>query len=251
MKLHYKKRVIYIYLDEGVSEESMYQIISMLKKFLGKECKIEMINAQQIIEKDWARDADLIVMSGGEDLLYAKKLNGEGNQRIKSFVLGGGAYLGICAGAYYASGYVEFDKGGEHEVLGERELAFFPDKMIGPNFGKYSYENNSGARAVEISAATSGKVALYYNGGGYFSGAEKCSDVDIMGSYYDRTPAIVHIRYGKGNVVLSGVHFEHDDQSLDCDDQFLAKIIPAIKSTKSNREKLIYDIIGRLKLGDL
>ena len=42
------------------------------------------------------------------------------------YVNGGGSYLGLCAGAYYACARVEFEMGSELEVVGERELAFFP-----------------------------------------------------------------------------------------------------------------------------
>jgi Biotin-protein ligase, N terminal len=45
--------------------------------------------------------------------------------------LDGGAYLGFCAGAYYASRRVVFEEGTRAEVRGERELAFFPGTALG------------------------------------------------------------------------------------------------------------------------
>jgi hypothetical protein len=42
------------------------------------------------------------------------------------FVHSGGAYLGLCAGAYYACARVEFEPGSAMEVAGGRELSFFP-----------------------------------------------------------------------------------------------------------------------------
>jgi glutamine amidotransferase-like uncharacterized protein len=42
------------------------------------------------------------------------------------FVQSGGAYLGLCAGAYYATARVVFEPGTPMEVVGDRELAFFP-----------------------------------------------------------------------------------------------------------------------------
>ena len=65
---------------------------------------------------------------------------------IKDYVTGGGSYLGICAGAYYGASYIEFNKGGELEVIGARELEFFDGKAIGPAIAEYSTENKSGAR---------------------------------------------------------------------------------------------------------
>jgi glutamine amidotransferase-like uncharacterized protein len=40
--------------------------------------------------------------------------------------LAGGSYLGLCAGAYYGSSRVVFEPGTPLEVIGDRELAFFP-----------------------------------------------------------------------------------------------------------------------------
>ena len=60
-------------------------------------------------------------------LIYEKT----GNERIREYVSKGGKYLGICAGGYYASSYVEFEKSTTLEVLGDRELSFFPGKAIG------------------------------------------------------------------------------------------------------------------------
>ena len=93
---------------------------------------IKTINAKNVIEGKWTKKAVLFIMPGGADLPYLKKLNGPGNKIIKDFVTHGGAYLGICAGSYYGASYVEFDKGGKLEVLGNRELAFFEGKAIGP-----------------------------------------------------------------------------------------------------------------------
>ncbi|WP_339043947.1 BPL-N domain-containing protein [Cardinium endosymbiont of Tipula unca] len=86
-------------------------------------------------------------------------------------------YLGICAGAYYGAKFVEFDKLGPLEVLEKRELAFFPNKAIGPILAQYNYENNSGIRAACIRLVTDNEkgtkrlfrdIEVYYNGGPYF-----------------------------------------------------------------------------------
>jgi glutamine amidotransferase-like uncharacterized protein len=50
------------------------------------------------------------------------------------FVSQGGGYLGLCAGAYYACARVEFEPGTRLEVVGDRELAFFPGIAQGAAF---------------------------------------------------------------------------------------------------------------------
>lgn len=50
------------------------------------------------------------------------------------FVHAGGRYLGLCAGAYYGCARVVFEPGTPLEVVGDRELAFFPGIARGAAF---------------------------------------------------------------------------------------------------------------------
>ena len=47
--------------------------------------------------------ADVLVMPGGRAHQEAKSLGPEGRERVKSFVRGGGGYIGTCAGFYLVS----------------------------------------------------------------------------------------------------------------------------------------------------
>ena len=142
--------MIYIYNDLGADKAIVQHTIFTLNKLLSPKYQINTINAEQVIQGSWQQNVSMFVMPGGADLPFVAKLNGVGNNIIKEYVQNGGSYLGICAGAYYASSYVEFDKAGVYEVLGERELKFFPGKSIGPVLAKFDYFTRSGARAAEI-----------------------------------------------------------------------------------------------------
>jgi len=74
---------------------------------------------------NWTKDAALFIMPGCADLYYVENLNSKGNKIIKNYVMSGGSFLVICAGAYYASKSVEFDKNRPLKVFGNRELSFF------------------------------------------------------------------------------------------------------------------------------
>ncbi|EFJ50700.1 hypothetical protein VOLCADRAFT_88490 [Volvox carteri f. nagariensis] len=89
-------------------------------------------------------------MPGGADLPYCKHLNGHGNRLLRDYVAGGGSYLGICAGAYYACRRVEFEVGGPLEVVGDRELCFFPGAARGPAYPGFDYLSERGAQAAPI-----------------------------------------------------------------------------------------------------
>lgn len=103
---------------------------------------------KELLAEGWQAECLALVMPGGADLPYCRRLNGRGNEIIRGmknhlqhsesihacgaatqkaemslvmqwhksmrvlsgsgYVEGGGAYIGLCAGAYYASSYVEF-----------------------------------------------------------------------------------------------------------------------------------------------
>ncbi|KIE04942.1 Biotin-protein ligase [Candidatus Jidaibacter acanthamoeba] len=243
-----EKNTVYVYHDEGVSDESLLHTISTLKTILPSSYIVNKINANEVIEYKWTNKAALFVMPGGADLPYVKKLNGKGNKNIKNYVSNGGSYLGICAGAYYASAYVEFDQGGELEVLGDRELAFFPGKSIGSILAKYNYKNNSGSRAskLHITLDNVKETVTYYNGGGYFADANKYPNITVIGYYENNLPSIIHIAYEKGNVILSGVHFEYKPSLFDANDPYLKDILPALERHNISRNLLTIEILKKL-----
>lgn len=169
----------------------------------------------------------MLVMPGGADLGYCQLLNGHGNRRISQFVRRGGAYLGFCAGGYYGSKRCEFEVGDKKmQVIGERELAFFPGTCRGCAFEGFVYHSEDGARAPELKASKSalniGTVPdlfqSYYNGGGVFVDAESFADqgVEVLANYTEElnvdpgqgAAAVVYCKVGEGAAVLTGPHPE-------------------------------------------
>ncbi|KAJ2972629.1 hypothetical protein NUW58_g9146 [Xylaria curta] len=161
------------------------------------------------------------------DLGYCRVLNGEGNSIISQYVRRGGKYLGFCAGAYYGCKKCEFEVGNKPmEVIGPRELAFFPGTCRGGAFKGFQYNSEKGAKAVRINvrkAAFKGAglvpevVTSYFNGGGAFVDAkDPNNDVEILASYDDKldidggaeNAAVVYCRVGQGAAILTGPHPE-------------------------------------------
>lgn len=239
------KSTIYIYNDLGASREMVKHTIFSFSNFFSNN-QIKTLDSHDLIRGDWVYNASLLVMPGGADLPYVAKLNGAGNNIIKTYVENGGTYLGICAGAYYSSSFVEFDKSGMFEVLGERQLKFFPGKSIGPILAKYSYLTNSGARSAEIETNITGleSFKVYYNGGGYFEKPEDHLNIEIIARYKENNLAsIIKTNYGQGKVILSGVHFEVSPFALGSD-QYLDKIKPQLQDSEPQREALMLELLG-------
>lgn len=200
---------IALYNGEGVSKTFQTQIISLFPNCI-------LLTAKDLINGDWNKRADLLIIPGGRDIPYKNSLNGPGNQKIRSFVENGGTYLGICAGAYYASAFVDFEKGTPLEIAETRELQFFSGRAVGPIYGigAFEYQSERGARTALISFQGT-TYPVYYNGGPTFQG--DFSNAEIVAAYEDipdTPPAILRCRIGKGRALLSGVHLETNKNAL-------------------------------------
>lgn len=183
-----------------------------------------------LLKEPWAPSCALLVFPGGADLGYCRVLNGQGNRAITQFVRRGGAYLGFCAGGYYGSRRCEFEVGDpELEVVGNRELAFFPGTCRGGAFEGFAYHSERGAKAVSLavrkdafaeSAALPDRFRSYYNGGGVFVDADKIAadsdKVKVLAEYTDQLAvdpgaskaAVVYCKVGDGHAIVTGPHPE-------------------------------------------
>lgn len=215
------KMKILIYGGEGVALHSLKLTLRSLKQALPSS-SILIIDHTFLIDHSWEDQTDLIVFPGGRDTPYHQKLRGKANSRIRQYVLAGGAYLGICAGAYYGCLEIEFEKGHPLEILESRELGFFLGKAIGPalGLGEFCYKSEKGAKAANIMwkhPETSKWVSssIYYNGGCYFSFLKEPEHFEVLGYYCDsQLPAIIQCKVGKGQAILSGVHLEYSARDL-------------------------------------
>jgi biotin---protein ligase len=226
---HAKTSRLMLHVGNGATVDSVRHALWSLRRLLSPNYAVITIESDALIKEPWAASCALLVFPGGADLGYCRSLNGEGNRRIIQYVNGGGSFLGLCAGGYYGSKMCEFEVGGgKMEVIGERELAFYPGICRGLAFPGFVYSSEAGAKAVElrlnaeaISKELDGlpkTLRVYYNGGGVFVDAESFRDrgVEILASFTEELKveagpskaAVVYRRVGDGHVVLTGPHPE-------------------------------------------
>jgi len=211
----------------GTTVDSVRHCLYTLRRLLAPHYAVIPVTSDMVLKEPWTASCALFVMPGGADQGYCRALNGEGNRRIAQYVQRGGAYLGFCAGGYYGSKRCEFEVGNKTlEVVGERELAFFPGTCRGCAFPGFAYHSEAGARAAELkvekSALSVGTVPdvfrTYYNGGGVFVDAPRYADrgVEILASYTEElrvdpgegAAAVVYCKVGEGAAILTGPHPE-------------------------------------------
>lgn len=218
---------VLVYSGTGSTVESVRHCLYTLRKLLSPSYAVIPVSGDQIIKEPWPASCAAVVFPGGADQAYCRTLNGEGNGLIRRFVEAGGVYIGFCAGGYYGSRKCEFEVGNRPlEVIGERELAFFPGIDRGGAFSGFVYHSEKGARAAELRVnkrvLSSGSVPnvfrSYYNGGGVFVDAAKHQElgVEVLASYTENLAvdsgegkaAIVYCKIGNGAALLTGPHPE-------------------------------------------
>jgi hypothetical protein len=90
-------------LSVGVfDDESGHGVGTTLEALTSAKTKLQVITGDDIRRDNGAklREIDAIVVPGGSSARHAEKLGETGMQLVKSFVRGGGAYLGECNGIH-------------------------------------------------------------------------------------------------------------------------------------------------------
>lgn len=244
----FAKRIV-IYKDEGSAYFSVKGAGKTLDVIFDYEQNSihEVLSAEVIAGKVFAA-ADIFVLPGGRDKPYMSKLRGDGDENIRSFVKNGGVFLGICAGAYYAGEWLQFEELSGQVIAADRELALFKGGVVGPVLAPYDYYSNRGSRAAWITFAFNGRShPFYYSGGGYFK-ADNVSNRGFkkLGAYQglqqEKESAIIAFSYGKGRVFLSGVHFEIASSQLIATDPYLQAVTAVLNSAEVKRITVVRDL---------
>jgi biotin---protein ligase len=205
---------VLVYNGPGVSQTSLSHTLSSLKALLVPHFAVQIVSATALATQPWSKSCALLVIPGGRDLPYITSLATATNI-IRSYVEDGGAFLGICAGAYYASRRVEWETGTKLEVSGDRPLGFFDGICKGCVYPGFEYESESGARAIAIEDVDKAEIVhgIYFNGGGEFLGVDTSKTASALAKYVEDEGhgkiAAVRCRVGKGSAVLWGTHPEY------------------------------------------
>lgn len=245
---------IIVYVDKGVDGVALKHTVKSLQAEIDKErTVIKRMDSQAVKEGGWEKEAALFVIPGGRDVYYHDLLDGKGTDKIRSFVENGGAYLGICAGAYFGCSAIEFEKGGSHEVCEKRSLGFYPGIAEGSSYGKnkYRYDGLQGIEAAHVSWKDKSRFHVYFNGGCHFINASQYSDVKVLSSYLELEndpPAIVQCKVGKGSAVLSGVHLEYSVPALYRNNPYIERILPLLEKGERMRKEVFREVLHSLNV---
>ncbi|KKK17570.1 hypothetical protein ARAM_006637 [Aspergillus rambellii] len=260
---------VLVYSGDGTTVESVRHCLYTLRRLLASHYAVIPVTAEMLLKEPWTLTCALLVFPGGADLGYCRSFNGAGNRKIEQYVRRGGAYLGFCAGGYYGTKRCEFEVGDKTmEVIGDRELAFYPGICRGGAFSGFVYHSEAGARAAELTvskeALSSGVVPTnfrcYYNGGGVFADALLYADsgVEVLASYAQRlnvdsgsgSAAVVYCPVGDGAAILTGPHPEFAAANLTpgASGSEYTEVIEALAADDKSRTDFLKACLSKLGL---
>ncbi len=212
---------VLIYCDYGCADVTMLEQ-GVRDYFEPKGCEVGFADAQGIIKDEVLNDDVLaFFMPEGAGTPFRRKLEVLGNDKIREYVRGGGMYYGICAGAYYACEQVVFEKDiPELAIVGGCGLNLVKGQAIGTlhkELGILPYAKNAAsATVVDLIWDKDNDVhAVHYHGGPYFELDDK-KGCEVLAHYplSGNLPAVIKCHYGRGTVILSGVHYEDKGAEL-------------------------------------
>lgn len=247
---------IFVYDGPGVAGRGVLMACSELQRVAPKS-EVKTISPENLLISAWEDNCAAIVFPGGRDVPYCETLAGAANDKIKRFVQAGGRYLGLCAGAYYGCAAIEFDMGGELEVRGFRELAFFPGLARGPalGVGSYKYEDDQSAIVIQLRREKSNIcLSSYFSGGCYFVAASNTPGVEVLFTYDglsafgETSPmaAIISCQVGEGKAILSGVHPEYSAVELKRLRYRYPALVEKLAEMESERAALMAIVVDEL-----
>ncbi len=205
---------IAVYTDNGTG--AWEDGIVAFENFLDwKGISHERITAADINSTDLRPLYQAIYFPGGYAWYYKIAISETGLQNIRDLVSSGGGYIGICAGAYFASDSVYWEEDG----LLDYPLDLFDGTARGAidaiapwdNYAMTTLKMNSNNPINQFEPAT--EQMLYYGGPVFVPHSGQTVDTIAVWSAWHDSLAAINFDYGSGRVLLLGPHPEIEEDS--------------------------------------
>ncbi len=203
-----------IYTDNGVG--TWPDGITAFEQFLNwKGISYQEITALDVNNVSLKDDYQVIYFPGGFAWYYKAAIDSAGIEHIRELVSSGGGYIGMCAGAYFASDSVEWEEDGKIDY----PLDLFDGVAKGAidaiaPWDDYTMTGLRMDTTNVINRYEPPEETMLYYGGPVFkphSGVQ-VDTVATWSSYFDSL-AIINFTYGAGRVLLIAPHPEIEEDS--------------------------------------
>ncbi|NBT58943.1 hypothetical protein EBT16_09195 [bacterium] len=210
LQVHAGSGKVFLYEGKGTWDAG----IENLHAFLRQEgFSFETKQPKDLILGDLSsEDPTLLIMPGGESWVYLEDLGEQGAANIRNYVESGGSYLGICAGAFYATSHREGGAASGPYGIGLLEgTAYDGTALEAPGYieGVLEFLWEMG-NPLAKGFGEKVKMLLYGGPALKFSPEEaRKKQIEVVLRFSEsRDPAMIRFRYGKGRVFLSAPHVE-------------------------------------------
>ncbi len=210
-ELEVERMKIGVYSGEGSWEVNVRAVSNFLDHHELQWSSFDRMDAETLNLNEYF---DLIWFPGGFAAEYKNFI--ADHENIRSFVENGGAFIGTCAGAYYAADILKWH-GSDHEY----PLKIYDGRASGPLAGLVAWGDTATVELENKHPANDGfdsSLDMYYFDGPYF---EPYNDVsmEILARYdVNDEPAVIAGRYGSGKFLLKGPHPEMGGHSANSQD---------------------------------
>lgn len=222
LSFNLQSQQVLIYSDDGAWEDG---VIALEHFFDNQNVTHTRLYATDLNTDVWNKDALAIVFPGGYSYNYQLAISLVAIDEIRSYVAKGGGYIGICAGAYFASKTVAWE-----EENYPYELALFDGTAFGslsyiapwPNYAMTDIALNPNN---PINTDKPAKNTVIYYGGPIFT-PNAGVEIDTIATWNsaENTPAIINFEYEKGKVLLIGPHLEIEENDDRDGTEFAAEL---------------------------
>eukprot|EP00474_Spongospora_subterranea_P000607 CRZ01065.1 hypothetical protein [Spongospora subterranea] len=239
---------VLVYSGEGTRKQDVEETVQCFKAHLPKGYNVKEVSAKYLRENDWESTSSIVIIPGGRDKPFTTDLSPV-TDRIRKFVENGGNYIGIGAGAYFASNSIDFQKDSMQKIVEPRELKLINGKAVNA-FTEYEYDNRVGARTPQVHPTWDDDrtFVFYCHGGSVFELDPEDKNMTVLAELDDGRPVIVLGKVGAGKALVSGVHFEYDPKSVFFHETKHEDVVKVLHQNEHQRAGFIRKLLEHLKL---
>ena len=199
-----KRPLVAVYHDQGawpVGREAVEHMLTA-RHLCWRRVNAKTVNGGQL------DGFDVFWLPGGWSGDYEARISTQGMENLRRYVRAGGRFVGVCAGAFFASTLIIW----ENELL-DYPVGIFAGQTVGP-IAEIAPWPQCAMTTIRLkpghpisAGLTQKRQQLYYGGPIFVPNVDQ--PVDVIATYAQTGgAAAVAFCYGKGKVFLGGLHFE-------------------------------------------